>query len=114
MKNIFDCGELEEISVVKKFLTTASDNKKYKVMHYNLDAIIPVGYYINSKRATEFRMWVTKILKEYMIKGFALNDERLKNNGENSCFEELLARIGDIRSSEKHYIEILNKSVSDL
>lgn len=101
MKNIFECGELDENSVVKKFLTTASDNKKYNVMHYNLDAIIAVGYRINSKRATEFRIWATKILKEYMIKGFTLNDERLKNNGENPYFEELLARIRDIRSSEK-------------
>ena len=101
MKNIFDSGELDEISVVKKILTTASDNKKYNVMHYNLDAIIAVGYRINSKKATEFRIWATKILKEYMIKGFTLNDERLKNNGENVYFEELLARIRDIRSSEK-------------
>ena len=100
MKNIFECGELNENSVVKKILTTASDNKKYNIMHYNLDAIIAVGYRINSKRATEFRIWATKILKEYMIKGFALNDERLKNNGDNPYFEELLARIRDIRSSE--------------
>ena len=105
MKNIFDSGELDEISVVKKILTTASDNKKYNVMHYNLDAIIAVGYRINSKKATEFRIWATKILKEYMIKGFTLNDERLKNNGENVYFEELLARIRDIRSSEKVFLE---------
>jgi len=82
-------------------LTTASDGKKYNVSHYNLDAIIAVGYRINSKKATEFRIWATKILKEYMIKGFTLNDERLKNNGESPYFEELLARIRDIRSSEK-------------
>lgn len=101
LKNIFDEGELEKDSVVKKFLTTASDNKNYNVLHYNLDAIIAVGYRINSKKATEFRIWATKVLKEYMIKGFALNDERLKNNGESPYFEELLARIRDIRSSEK-------------
>jgi len=101
LKNIFDEGELEKDSVVKKFLTTASDGKKYNVLHYNLDAIIAVGYRINSKKATEFRIWATKVLKEYMIKGFALNDERLKNNGESPYFEELLARIRDIRSSEK-------------
>jgi hypothetical protein len=82
-------------------LTTASDSKKYNVLHYNLDAIIAVGYRINSKKATEFRMWATRVLKEYMTKGFALNDERLKNNGSNPYFEELLARIRDIRSSEK-------------
>lgn len=101
MKNIFESEELEEKSVVKKFLTTASDGKKYNVIHYNLDAIIAVGYRINSKRATDFRIWATKILKEYMTKGFALNDERLKNNGESPYFEELLARIREIRSSEK-------------
>ncbi len=101
MKNIFDSGELDEKSVVKKFLTTANDGKKYNIIHYNLDAIIAVGYRINSKRATDFRIWATKILKEYMIKGFTLNDEFLKNNGESPYFEELLARIREIRSSEK-------------
>ena len=101
LKNIFEEGELEKSSVVKKFLTTANDGKKYNVLHYNLDAIIAVGYRINSKKATEFRIWATKVLKEYMIKGFVLNDEKLKNNGESPYFEELLARIRDIRSSEK-------------
>lgn len=101
LKNIFSEGELDREQVVKKILTTAKDGKKYNVIHYNLDAIIAVGYRINSKKATEFRIWATNILKEYMIKGFILNDERLKNNGENPYFEELLARIRDIRSSEK-------------
>lgn len=101
LNNIFKEEELNKDSVVKDFLTTANDGKKYNVLHYNLDAIIAVGYRINSKKATEFRIWATKVLKEYMIKGFALNDERLKNNGENPYFEELLARIRDIRSSEK-------------
>ena len=101
LKNIFTEGELQKNSVVKKFLTTASDGKSYNVLHYNLDAIIAVGYRINSKKATEFRIWATKVLKEYMIKGFALNDEKLKNNGTSPYFEELLARIRDIRSSEK-------------
>ena len=101
LKNIFYEGELDKNSVVKKILTTASDNKQYSVLHYNLDAIIAVGYRINSKKATEFRIWATKILKEYMIKGFSLDDERLKNNGSSPYFEELLARIRDIRSSEK-------------
>ena len=101
LKNIFAEGELQKNSVVKKFLTTASDGKSYNVLHYNLDAIIAVGYRINSKKATEFRIWATKVLKEYMIKGFALNDEKLKNNGTSPYFEELLARIRDIRSSEK-------------
>ena len=104
LKNIFDEGELEKNSTVKKFLTVQSEGNrqvKRSVLHYNLDAIIAVGYRINSKKATEFRIWATKILKEYMIKGFALNDEKLKNNGMNPYFEELLARIRDIRSSEK-------------
>ena len=101
LKNIFEEGELEKDSVVKKFLTTASDGKKYNVLHYNLDAIIAVGYRINSKKATEFRIWATKVLKEYMVKGFVLDDERLKKNGGSPYFEELLARIRDIRSSEK-------------
>ena len=101
LKNIFNEGVLDKNSVVKKILTTASDNKQYSVLHYNLDAIIAVGYRINSKKATEFRIWATKILKEYMIKGFSLDDERLKNNGSSPYFEELLARIRDIRSSEK-------------
>ena len=104
MKNIFESGELEESSTVKDFLTVQKEGTrevKRKVTHYNLDAIIAVGYRINSKRATDFRIWATKILKEYMVKGFALNDDFLKNNGESTYFEELLARIREIRSSEK-------------
>ena len=106
LNNIFKEKELDKDSVVKNFLTTASDGKNYNVLHYNLDAIIAVGYRINSKKATEFRMWATKILKEYIVKGFSLNDEKLKNNGENPYFEELLARIRDIRSSEKIFWHI--------
>ena len=101
LKNIFLEGELDKKAVVKKILTTVGDNKNYSVYHYNLDAVIAVGYRINSKKATEFRIWATKVLKEYMIKGFVLNDEKLKNNEESVYFEELLARIRDIRSSEK-------------
>ena len=101
LNNIFKENELNKDSVVKDFLTTANDGKNYNVLHYNLDAIIAVGYRINSKKATEFRIWATKVLKEYMTKGFALDDEKLKNNGTNPYFEELLARIRDIRSSEK-------------
>lgn len=104
MKNIFEEGELDKNSTVKKILTVQNEgNRKVKrnIEHYNLDAIIAVGYRINSKKATEFRIWATKVLKEYMVKGFALNDERLKNNGESPYFEELLSRIRDIRSSEK-------------
>ena len=101
LNNIFKEEELIKDSVVKDFLTTANDGKKYNILHYNLDAIIAVGYRINSKKATEFRIWATKVLKEYLIKGFTLNDERLKNNGESTYFEELLARIREIRVSGK-------------
>ncbi len=104
LSNIFKEEELDKNSTVKDFLTVQNEgNRKVKrnIEHYNLDAIIAVGYRINSKKATEFRIWATKVLKEYMTKGFALNDERLKNNGESPYFEELLARIRDIRSSEK-------------
>ena len=101
LNNIFKEEELIKDSVVKVFLTTANDGKKYNILHYNLDAIIAVGYRINSKKATEFRIWATKVLKEYLIKGFTLNDERLKNNGESIYFEELLARIKEIRVSGK-------------
>ena len=101
LNNIFKEEELIKDSVVKDFLTTANDGKKYNILHYNLDAIIAVGYRVNSKKATEFRIWATKVLKEYLIKGFTLNDERLKNNGESTYFEELLARIREIRASEK-------------
>ena len=104
MKNIFESGELEESSTVKNFLTVQKEgtrNVKRMVTHYNLDAIIAVGYRINSKRATDFRIWATKILKEYMIKGFSLNDEFLKNNGESPYFEELLARIREIKKKKK-------------
>ena len=101
LNNIFKERELYKNSVVKEFLTTANDNKNYKVLYYSLDAIIAVGYRINSKKATEFRIWATNVLKEYMIKGFSINEEKLKNNGTNPYFEELLAKIRDIRSSEK-------------
>ena len=108
MKNIFESGELEESSTVKDFLTVQKEGTrevKRMVTHYNLDAIIAVGYRINSKRATDFRIWATKILKEYMVKGFALNDDFLKNNGESTYFEELLARIREIRSRKKFFGE---------
>ena len=102
IRNIFAEGELEEISVVKDYLTTASDGKKYKTKYYNLDVIISVGYRVKSHRGTQFRIWATQQLKEYIIKGFVLNDERLKETGlTNQYFEELFERIRDIRSSEK-------------
>lgn len=101
IKNIFEEGELDRTSVVRKFRTTAEDGKNYTVMHYNLDMIISLGYRIKSKIATEFRKWATKNLKEYIKKGFILNDERLKENSGGAYWKELLDRIRDIRSSEK-------------
>ena len=103
LKNIFDSGELIQKSVVSILETTASDGKKYQVMYYNLDAIISVGYRVNSTRATQFRIWATKTLKEYIIKGFAIDDDRLKNGRYfgKDYFEELLERIRSIRASER-------------
>ncbi len=101
LKNTFEDGELEEDSVVKKFFTTAADGKDYRTAFYNLDAIISVGYRIKSHVATRFRIWATARLREYIVKGFTMNDELLKNAGGGNYFDELLARIRDIRSSEK-------------
>lgn len=101
VRNIFKEGELEKNAVWAKFAYTASDGKTYQVDYYNLDVIISVGYRVKSLRGTQFRIWATNILKEYMKKGFALDDERLKRLGGGNYFDELLARIRDIRSSEK-------------
>lgn len=103
IKNILETGELQRNSVVAENATTASDGKTYSVAFYNLDMIISVGYRVNSYRGVQFRQWATQVLKEYMIKGFALNDELLKNAGKGNYFDELLARIRDIRSSEKMF-----------
>ena len=100
-KNIFQEGELSRDSVIAKFATTASDGKVYQVEYYNLDVIISVGYRVKSKRGTQFRIWAMGILKEYMKKGFALDDNRLKELGGGGYFKELLDRIRDIRASEK-------------
>ena len=103
LKNIFTDGELNKNSVCAKFAHTAEDGKTYKTDFYNLDAIIAVGYRVNSKKATEFRIWATKVLKEYIIKGFALNDERFirGNKYDAKYFDELLERIKTIRVSER-------------
>ena len=101
IKNIFEEDELQRNSVVANFATTASDGKTYQVDYYNLDVIISVGYRVKSRRGTQFRIWAMGILKEYMKKGFALDDDRLKRLGGGNYFDELLARIRDIRSSEK-------------
>lgn len=105
IKNCFDEGELDENSVVKEYLTTAADGKKYATKYYNLDVIISVGYRVKSHRGTQFRMWATQRLREYIIKGFTLDDERLKRAGQMNYFDELLNRIRDIRSSEKVFYQ---------
>jgi hypothetical protein len=101
IQNIFDEGELAEDSVVKDYLTTAADGKNYQTKFYNLDAIIAVGYRVKSHRGTQFRIWATQRLREYIVKGFAMDDERLKQAGGGGYFDELLTRIRDIRSSER-------------
>ncbi|MCD6206433.1 MAG: virulence RhuM family protein, partial [Methanosarcinales archaeon] len=101
IRNVFEEAELVPDSVVANFATTATDGKTYRVDYYNLDLIISVGYRVKSHRGTQFRIWATERLREYIIKGFALDDDRLKRNGGGNYFEELLARIRDIRSSEK-------------
>ena len=110
IKHIFEDGELDENSVVRKFRTTASDGKNYETIFYNLDLIISLGYRIKSRIATQFRIWATQRLKEYIIKGFTMDDERLKNMGGGGYWYELLNRIRDIRSSEK----VMYRQVLDL
>lgn len=109
LKNIFESGELNEISVISKMETTASDGKNYLTSYYNLDAIIAVGYRVNSKQATQFRIWATNTLKEFIIKGFVLNDEMLKNGNPfgKDYFDELLERIREIRASERRVYQKL-------
>lgn len=110
IKNIFEEEELQRDSVVANFATTASDGKTYQVEHYNLDVIISVGYRVKSVQGTHFRQWAAARLKEYLIKGFTMDDERLKNLGGGSYWKELLTRIKDIRSSEK----VMYRQVLDL
>lgn len=104
LKNIFASGELDKDSVTEKISATAADGKNYRTQFYNLDAIISVGYRVNSRRATRFRIWATGVLKEYMTKGFALDDERLKQGRDafgKDYFRELLERVRSIRASER-------------
>ncbi len=101
IQNIFAEGELDAESVIRKFRITADDGKDYDTQHYNLDVIISVGYRVKSHRGTQFRVWATERLREYIVKGFAMDDDRLKRAGGGNYFDELLARIRDIRSSEK-------------
>ena len=109
IKHIFEEDELSEESVVRNFRTTSSDGKNYNILHYNLDMIISLGYRIKSKIATNFRKWATERLKEYIIKGFSIDDECLKKMGGGAYWKELLERIRDIRSSEKvFYCQVLD------
>ncbi|MBR3411504.1 MAG: virulence RhuM family protein [Bacteroidales bacterium] len=110
IKNIFNEGELKRDSVVAKIATTAADGKNYQVDYYNLSVIIAVGYRVKSPRGTQFRTWATERLEEYLVKGFTMDDERLKGNGGGNYWRELLERIRDIRSSEK----VLYRQVLDL
>jgi len=106
LKNIFDDGELRPDSVVKESLTTAADGKTYRTKLYNLDAILAVGYRVRSPRGVQFRRWANTILKEYLLKGFVMDDERLKDpQGRPDYFDELLERIRDIRASEKRFYQ---------
>jgi hypothetical protein len=98
---VFEEGELKPSAVVAKNATTAADGKTYQVDYYNLDVIISVGYRVHSNRGTQFRQWATQRLREHIVKGFTLDDDRFKRMGGSRYFEELLARIRDIRSSEK-------------
>lgn len=106
IQNILEENELEQNSVVKEYLTTASDSKNYNVTHYSLEMILAIGFRVRSKRGTQFRQWANKNLNEYMIKGFIIDDERLKNpDGKPDYFDELLERIRDIRASEKRFYQ---------
>ena len=106
LKNIFDEGELDQNSTIRNFRIVQQEGERSierDVQHYNLDVIISVGYRVKSHRGTQFRIWATKVLREYIVKGFAMDDDRLKNGGNNNYFDELLARIRDIRASEKMF-----------
>ena len=106
IQNILEENELDKNSVVKEYLTTANDGKNYNVTHYSLEMILAIGFRVRSKRGTQFRQWANKNLSEYMIKGFIMDDERLKNpDGKPDYFDELLERIRDIRASEKRFYQ---------
>lgn len=106
LKNIFESGELDENSVIRNFRITATDDKDYDAKHYNLDTILAVGYRVRSDRGTQFRKWATERLREYLIKGFTLDDERFKQGGGRArYFQELLQRVRDIRSSERMFYQ---------
>ena len=105
IRNIFNEGELDEKAVVRNFRTTAADSKNYDVQYYNLDIIISVGYRVKSQQGTRFRIWATQRLREYIVKGFALNDERFKSGSSMNYFTELQERIREIRLSERFFYQ---------
>ncbi len=108
IKNIFEERELSPDSVIRKFRITAADGKTYETQHYNLEVVISVGYRVKSIRGKQFRIWATQRLREYLVKGFTMDDERLKNppgKGQKDYFDELLERIRDIRSSERRFYQ---------
>jgi hypothetical protein len=106
LKNVFEDGELNADSVVKESLTTAAEGKRYQTLLYSLDAILAVGYRVRSQRGVQFRRWASTILKEYLTKGFVMDNERMKNpDGRPDFFDEMLARIRDIRASEKRFYQ---------
>jgi hypothetical protein len=105
IKNVFDEGELEEISVCRNFRHTATDGKTYDVIYYNLDVIISVGYRVKSQRGTQFRIWATQRLREYLVKGFILDDERLERGNGSDYFDELVERVRAIRTSERRFYQ---------
>ncbi|WP_313344259.1 RhuM family protein [Stenotrophomonas sp.] len=107
VRNVFAEQELSEEAVVKQYLTTASDGKRYKTMRYRLDLILAIGFRVRSPRGVQFRRWAGSALAEYLVKGFLLNDERLKEAERADYFKELLRRIRDIRSSEKRFYQTL-------
>ena len=116
LKNIFADSELQEEAVIRKFRITASDGKNYNTNHYNLSAIIAVGYKVNSERAVQFRKWATGIIKEYTIKAYVMDDERLKNDGSilsKKYFEEQLERIREIRLSERKFYQKITAYLFD-
>lgn len=116
LKNIFSSGELNEISVIRKFRITAEDWKKYNTNFYNLDAIISVWYRVNSSQATQFRIWSTQVLREYIIKGFVMDDDKMKNwqHFGKDYFRELLERVRSIRASERRVYQQIRKNYFSL
>ena len=111
LKKAFSDSELEEDSVIRNFRITAGDGKKYNIKHYGLSAIIAVGYKVNSERAVQFRKWATTIIREYSIKAYVMDDERIKSGGSiltEQYFEEQLQRIREIRLSERKYLPVLS------